>query len=386
MGNNQSAPVREHEEQEPPLRRALQSVKGSIRTRRTSVALTPSPQHARTLPRSIDIADVASPATLALRPLPTGNTPPKPLSATLKNRKVGRSALTFFSCGRNMFIYFAGMALLERDLINAAPGSKSLEDAAEQVWMQIAMYSEHRPLWEDAASQAKIALVREEFTADALLEAHCVPQHKTQLQRLAMQAVNELFARHAAGTWPADYDDDDDETRLSPETTKAARRASYMTSMSETAERRARRSIEREIVSNINLTGMAVARAPVPANNLRNSAIERDPVSAINMRDMPEEEFVGFEPSIRRFSARSVTPKPAAEESCYPFPTSGPTEVVDAAATARLYLDLNMTPPTRSNRDSLVSITPSLSTDVDTEAEIITAERVTPSKAKIVNV
>ena len=298
-----------------------------------------------------------------------------------------------------MFIYFAGMALLERDLINAAPGSKSLEDAAEQVWMQIAMYSEHRPLWEDAASQAKIALVREEFTADALLEAHCVPQHRTQLQRLAMQAVNELFARHAAGTWPADYDDDDDETRLSPETTKAARRASYMTSMSETAERRARRSIEREIVSNINLTGMTVARAPVPANNPRNSAIERDPVSAINMgglslerdpvsainmRDMPEEEWVGFEPSIRR--SRSVTPKPAAEESCYPFPTSGPTEVVDAAATARLYLDLNMTPPTRSNRDSLVSITPSLSTDVDTEAEIITAERVTPSKAKIVNV
>ena len=51
------------------------------------------------------------------------------------------------------------MALLERDLIDAAPGSKSLEDAAAQVWIQIAMYSEQRPLWEDAACQAKITLI-----------------------------------------------------------------------------------------------------------------------------------------------------------------------------------------------------------------------------------
>jgi hypothetical protein len=126
-------------------------------------------------------------------------------------------------------------------------------------------------------------------------------------------------------------------------------------------------------------------------------SVEREVVSAINLRDLPSQNFIGVEPSIRRFnlassvysrdidqlSERSVTPKPTAQEG-YPFPTTGPTEVVDAAATARLYLDLNMT-PRRSNRDSLHSITESLYTDVDTEAEIITAERVAPVKAKIVD-
>jgi hypothetical protein len=43
-----------------------------------------------------------------------------------------------------------------------------------------------------------------------------------------------------------------------------------------------------------------------------------------------------------------------------------------------------MTPP-RSNRNSLQSITASLFTDIDTEAEIVTTERVTPAKAKIVD-
>jgi hypothetical protein len=42
-------------------------------------------------------------------------------------------------------------------------------------------------------------------------------------------------------------------------------------------------------------------------------------------------------------------------------------------------------PPPRSNRDSLHSIAPSLFTDIDTEAEIFTTERVTPAKAKIVD-
>jgi len=41
--------------------------------------------------------------------------------------------------------------------------------------------------------------------------------------------------------------------------------------------------------------------------------------------------------------------------------------------------------PTRSNRDSLRSIAGSLYTDVDAEAEIVTTERITPVKAKIVD-
>ena len=51
--------------------------------------------------------------------------------------------------------------------------------------------------------------------------------------------------------------------------------------------------------------------------------------------------------------------------------------------TARLYLDLSISPP-RSSRASLTSVSTSLYTEAETEAEIVTTERVTPVKAKIV--
>ena len=258
------------------------------------------------------------------------------------------------------------MALLERKVVKAMPGTKALEDVAEQVWIEIAMYdSEQRSLWEDAAREARAALIGGELTADVLLETHCVPQYKARYQALAAHAVDELLKRYAAGTWPRPGG-----TGFAPDVAEAARRASsYTTDKSETEEKKPDNSIERDIVS------------------------------AINLRDLPSQQFIGVEPSIRRFSftssvhsgdiyrspVRSATPTPVpAAQDSYPYPTSGPSEVVDAAATARLYLDLNMT-PTRSSRESLQSITTSLYTDVDTEPEIVTAERVTPAKAKIVD-
>lgn len=372
MGNKLSAPAerREHHEQlSPMLRSGMRSAHGSILRPRTSNATSLS-QHTRatprTTPRSIDVVDAASRATLALRPSTSGLSPPRPLTTTLKHRKIGRTALAFFSCGRNVFIHFAGVALLERELVNAPLGTKALEDAAEQVWIEIPMYDpEQRSLWEDAAREARAELIGETIPADVLLEAHCVPQHKARYQILAGRAVDEVLRRYAAGTWPKGND-----RGFAPDVAAAARRASsYMPNKSEATER------------------------------MIGDPIERDIVSAINLRDLPSEHFIGVEPSIRRFnvasseysrdidqsSVRSATPTPASQES-YPYPTSGPTEVIDAAATARLYLDLNMTPPPpRSNRDSLHSIAPSLFTDVDTEAEIFTTERVTPAKAKIVD-
>jgi hypothetical protein len=218
--------------------------------------------------------------------------------------------------------------------------------------------SEERSIWEDEAREARAALIGGEATADALLEAHCIPQHKVRLELLAASSVDELLKRYAAGTWPRR-----EGQGFVPEVAAAARRASriYATDKSETTQR------------------------------MVDHFIERDIVSAINLRDLPSSNFIGVEPSIRRFnigdidqsSVRSVIHTPSAQDS-YPYPTSGPSEVVDAAATARLYLDLNMTPP-RSNRHSLQSITTSLYTDVDTEPEIFTTERVTPAKARIVD-
>jgi hypothetical protein len=365
MGNKVSAPVEHHEHHEhlsPMLRSGMRSAHGSIRPR-TSNATSLS-QHTRTTPRSIDVVDAASLATLSLRPSTTGLSPPRPLATTLKHRKIGRTALAFFSCGRNVFIHFAGVALLERQLIKATLGTKALEDAAEQVWIEIAMYDpKHRVIWEDAAREARAELIGETLTADVLLEAHCVPQHRARYQILAARAVDEVLKRYAAGTWPKGND-----RGFAPDVVAAARRASsYTPNKSEARESTIDHSIERDIVS------------------------------AINLRDLPSHQFIGVEPSIRRFnlassvysrdidqsSVRSVTPQPTVQES-YPYPTTGPTEVIDAAATARLYLDLNMTPP-RSNRDSLQSITASLFTNIDTEAEIVTTERVTPAKAKIVD-
>jgi hypothetical protein len=255
------------------------------------------------------------------------------------------------------------MALLEHKLVKATPGTKVLEHAAEQVWKEVAMFdAKQRAVWEDAANQAKSALASETVTAEMLLKTHCVPHREAEYQEVAARAVDELLARYAAGTWPKD-----DEAWFAPGAAEAANTALPETDESEPVERVVDHSIERDIVS------------------------------AINLRDLPSQHFVGVEPSIRGYnlassvysrdidqsSVRSVTPTQTLQES-YPYPTTGPVEVVDAAATARLYLDLNMT-PTGSNRDSLRSIATSLYTDVDAEAEIVTTERITPVKAKIVD-
>jgi hypothetical protein len=219
-----------------------------------------------------------------------------------------------------------------------------------------------RAVWEDAANQAKAALASETVTAEMLLEAHCMPHRKAEYQEKAAHAVDDLLARYADGTWPKN-----DETWFSPWAAEAANRALSGNYESKTTKRTGDRSIERDLVS------------------------------AINLRDLPSQQFIGVEPSIKRFnlassiysrdidqlSVCSVTPTQALQES-YPYPTTGPVEVIDAASTARLYLDLNMTPP-RSNRDSLRSIATSLHTDIDAEAEIITTERITPVKAKIID-
>ena len=365
MGNKVSAPVdeyEEHEEPSPTIRTSMRSAIGSIKPR-TSTTPTTTSQCTRTTPRSIDVFDAASLATLSIRPSVTSNSPPKALAATLKHRKIDRSAFAFFSCGRNVFIHFAGTALLERELVKATPGTKVVEDAAEQVWIEVVMYDdEQRSIWENAAKQAMAALAGEAVTAEVLLEAHVLPQHRVKYQALAAQAVDELLARYVAGTWPKD-----DETWFAPGSAEAPHRALDHSNENETTEGVVDRSIERDLVS------------------------------AINLRDLPSQHFIGVEPSIRRFdptssiysrdvdqsSVHTVTPTLPVQES-YTYPTTGPAEVVNAAATARLYLDLNMT-PSRSSRDSLRSITTSLCTDVDTEAEIVTTEKVTPVKARIVD-
>lgn len=369
MGNKPSTPVGQHEQLSPMLRSGMRSTAGSIRPRTSDATSLSQSRHTythttpRTTPRSIDVLEAASLATQSLRSSVAGNS----ALATLQQRHIARSAHTFFSCGRNVFVHFAGEAFLERKLDKATPGTKVLEDAADQVWTGVAMYvPEERVIWEDAAREAMSALIEGSITAEVLLEAHCVPQYKARYQALAAHSLDELLKRFAAGTWPKRG-----QKGFTPEVAEAIRRESDTTKKSEAAE------------------------------NMANRSIERDIVSAINLRDLPSSQFIGVEPSIRRFniassvysrdvdqsSARSLTPTPTGSES-YPYPTSGPTEVVDAAATARLYLDLNMTPtptPTRSNRDSFHSITASLCTDVDLEAEIVTTERVTPAKAKLVN-
>lgn len=357
MGNKVSTPT---EVDSPTPHGGMRSAVGSIKPRTSTPTATS--QSIRTTPRSVDVLDAASLATLSLRPSVTCSTPSRTLATTLKHRKIDRSAFTFFSCGRNVFIHFAGMALLDRDLIKTKPEPKVLEDAAEQVWIEIAMHDpQQRAIWEDAAKEAKIALTSETDTAEVLLEAHCLPNRQAEYQALAVSAIDELLERYAAGTWPKK-----DETWFVHDTVHAVESPSLETDESDA-------------------TGYTIE-----------CSIERDIVSAINLRDLPSQNFVGFEPSIRRFnptssvysrdidqsSARSLTPTAAVQQG-YPYPTTGPVEVVNAAATARLYLDLNMTPP-RSNRNSLRSISTSLYTDVDAEAEIVTTERVTPVKAKIV--
>jgi hypothetical protein len=300
--------------------------------------------------------EAAAKAKMAVRSAETGSntSSPERLSKTLNIRKVDRSVFTFFACGRNIFIHFAGTALLNRQIITAKPGTREFEQAAEKVWIEVAMHDpQQREVWENAAKQAKAALTSETVSAEELLNNHGLPSHKAEYQAWAVGAVEEFLARHAEGTLL----DNDDASFVLRAATIAASNNKYK---SETRE-------------------SAATTQP---------AVERELVSAINLRDLAPQHFVGVEPSIREVamsSVRSASPPPAPED-CYPFPTSGPVEVVDAAATARLYLGLSMTPPRGSNRSSVCSIASSLVFDLDSVAEIVTTERVTPGKAKIVDV
>jgi hypothetical protein len=301
--------------------------------------------------------EAAAKAKMAVRPAETGSntSSPERLSKTLNIRKIDRSAFTFFACGRNIFIYFAGTALLARQIITSKPGTKEFERAAEKVWIEVAMHDlQQREVWEDAAKQAKAALTSETVSAEELLNNHGLPAHKAEYQAWAAGAVEEFLARHAAGTLL----DNDDASFVLRAATITASNNKYK---SETRE-------------------SAAATAP--------PAVERELVSAINLRDLAPQHFVGVEPSIREIDLSSGAGGGVAErtEDSYPFPTSGPVEVVDAAATARLYLDLGMTPPRGSNRSLVCSIASTLVSDLDSEAEIVTTERVTPVKAKIVDV
>jgi hypothetical protein len=351
MGNHMSIPSEEHPE---TPQNTIRSTIGSIHPR--SPSTTPT-RTLRTTPCSIDVLEAAAKAKMAIRPAETGSNTPSPerLSRTLNIRKVDRSAFTFFACGRNIFIHFAGTALLARQIITAKPGTKEFEQAAEKVWIEVAMHDpQQREVWEDAAKQAKAALTSEAVSAEELLKNHGLPTQKAEYQAWATGAVEEFLARHAEGTLL----DNDDAPFVLRAATIAAGNNKYK---SETRE--------------------STAAAAPPT-------VERELVSAINLRDLAPQHFVGVEPSIREVdssSVRSASPPPAPEDS-YPFPTSGPVEVVDAPATARLYLDLSMTPPRGSNRSSVCSIASSLVSDLDSEAEIVTTERVTPVKAKIVDV
>jgi hypothetical protein len=347
MGNNMSTPSDEHSE---TPRKTIKSTIGSIHPRPTTTTIS---KNFHTTPRSIDVLQAVANATMALRPAETGNSSsPERLAKTLTIRKADRSAFTFFACGRNIFIHYGGMALLDRKVITSKPGTKEFEQAAEKVWIEVAMHDlQQRRVWESAAKQAKAALTSETVSAEELLKDHGLPSHKAEYQAWAAGAVEEFLARHAAGTL---FDNDDASFVL-----QAATNAASDNNKSETRE--------------------STATAP--------PAAEREMVSAINLRDLAPQHFVGVEPSIREVdlsSVRSASPPPAPEGS-YPFPTSGPVEVVDAVATTRLYLDLNMTPPRGSTRSSICSIASSLAFDLDSVAEIVTTEVVTPVKARIVD-
>jgi hypothetical protein len=207
------------------------------------------------------------------------------------------------------------MALLDREVISSQPGTREFELAAERVWIEVTMNDpEQRELWEEAAKQAKTALTSERVSAEELLNSHGLPSHKAEYQAWAAEAVEQFLARDA--------------------THQAATNAARAINQRQTSE--------------------SAAAAP-PAR-------EREMASAINFRDLAPQHFVGVEPSIREVDVSSV-------RSASPVP-----EYSDAAAVARRYLDLNMTPPRGSERSSICSIASSLGSDLDSVAEIVTAE------------
>lgn len=357
MGQKMSTPLEAHS------RNNIKNVLGSSKPRpSTSVGRDPY-----FTPRSIDVSNVATAATLALKPAYMNYAPPKPFAATMKNRRLDRAAFTFFSCGRNVFIHFVKIALLERELIKKPVEIAALEESAEAVWIEVVMYDpQQREFWEEAASQAKDALTRGSVTAGRLLDSHGLPEHQAAYQAWAASAVEELLARFDEQRWEQKGE------------------AQYASPAGEAKSEHQRR----------------LGKAAM-AKEVAGSSIDREPVSAINVNDLQPHLTSRVEPSIRTFkhsssmysgdadglTARSLTPTPSCQ-STYPYPRSGPVEAVSEAATARRYLDLNRT-PTMSDRDSLYSIAPSLCTDAGSEAdageEIVTMKKVTSVRARVID-
>lgn len=329
-----------------------------------------APRDVYTTPRSIDITNPY--ATFALNPTTTSNVPPQPLAKTLRNRRVDRAAFTFFSCGRNIFIHFVKIALLDRQLIKAPVQVTALEESAEAVWIEVVMYDpQQRAFWEEAAKDAKAALTNSTVTSEQLLEAHGLPDRETEYKAWAASAVEELLARFDEERWPKE-----DESRYAHRVGEAG-----SGSMGHPGEEKTMKQTVR-------------------------TSLNSEPVSAIDLRDLQPHLTTGVEPSIERFNStpslysrdaetvtvRSLTPRAFTPESYlnYPYPRSGPIEEVGTAAAARLYLDMNMT-PAGSSRHSIHSIAPSLCTNADTiaeseaEAEFVTMETVTPVKARIID-
>jgi hypothetical protein len=304
---------------------------------------------------SVKITTAASSATIA------GNTSPPPLvAAAAMARQTRRAASAFFSCGRNVFIHFAGVVLLDFEVVRATPGTNLLERAAEEVWIEVVMGDrQQRAFWEDAAKQAKATLASGVVSSELLLESHGLPARQVDYQTWAVGAVHGLLARHAAGAWPKK-----DESWFANRVDEAAARA---------------------------FTGSGAGDAAP-----KMTPLEREMVSAINLRDLQEQHFVGVEPSVRDGSdasslhsreveVRPPTPVQNVVYEAYPFPVSSAFEVVSAADTTRLYLSLSMTPP-RGNRGSIDSIASSLARSDSSDAEIITGERVMTVQAKMVEV
>lgn len=356
MGQKVSAPTEAHS------RNNIKSALSSIKPRPSITA----PRDTYATPRGIDTTNPY--ATLALNPANTSNVPPQPLAKTLRNRRVDRAAFTFFSCGRNIFMHFVKNALLDRQLIKAPVQITALEESAEAVWIEIVMYDpQQRAFWEEAAKQAKAALTNSTVTSEQLLEAHGLPDREAEYKAWAAGAVDELLARFDEERWPKED--------------------------------------ERKHAHQVDEAGSGSMRRPDDEKTMKQAAktsLDREPVSSIDLREL--QHTTGIEPSIKRYNptpslysrdadavtVRSLTSRAFTPESYlnYPYPRSGPVEEAGTAATARLYLDLNMTPAS-SNRHSMHSIAPSLCTNAETinesEAEFVTMEKVRPVKARIID-
>lgn len=159
-----------------------------------------TPESTRTTPLSISLLHAASPSTLALRPPSdalTNNSPSRQetesFAQAFARRGATRTAYTLFSCGRNLFIPYAGSVLVSRGIITSPPGTSNFEDVADQVWNRVVMREPMlREFWEEAAREAKAAMDRCETGNLQLLEARGLPERKAEYEAWAVMAVEEL--------------------------------------------------------------------------------------------------------------------------------------------------------------------------------------------------